>query len=687
MYFRRFMNEVNINKLACAPTVTKQKGRKKYQLLTEFGTGDTEVTTIPMEINGQEFGRGLLYIWSVYLAGYFIYGRTVDEFKEFCLYLYKSLHLSYKRRLVLYIHNLEYDWTFLQAAFKRPEVFATDKRAVLYAYAYGIEFRCSYKLTNMSLDKFTESMDVLHRKQSGDDFDYKKLRTPSTVIGSEDFTVKNMYYIYCDVVGLHEAISTKMERDGDNLATIPMTSTGYVRRETYNAMYKNKKNRKIFTRSALTSETYELCKKAFRGGNTHANRNLAGKILTNVVSYDIASSYPSVIMYEKYPVDAPRLLVVSSVSELIDLILSDLWFITDITLYNVETSEPIPYIAASKCDGYTLKNIKLDNGRILKADKIRLTVLKEDLIIIMNQYQFSGIKVNSCYTSHTDFLPKELRQVTADFFKGKTELKGVEGQEYFYSKLKNLLNALFGMCVQDPVHPIIDYNNGIWSERPTDIDNALNHFYRSYNSFLVYQWGVTITAKARARLQEAIDICGGSIAYVDTDSVKFVYNKTIADKIDAINDRIKAQAVASNIECIAYTRDGAEQIMGLWDNETTKYQGGTYSKFRTYGAKKYAVEYDDRKGHHFEITVAGLNKKKGAKEFGNIDNFVTGVTVTNSGRTRAVYDDEITPHFVEVNGERFKIYTNVAILDTTYTLGVTPEYIEVAPNIIEYAEG
>jgi hypothetical protein len=676
------MKEADLSKIINAPVVYKQKGRTKYALIKDISTGDTEVSTIPAVIDGKDAGYGLLYIWCVYVAGYFVYGRTVDEFHDFCLYLYKNANINYKRRLVMYLHNLEYDWQFLQAAFNKPEIFATDKRAVLYAYAYGIEFRCSYKLTNMSLDKFTSSMNVLHHKQSGDDFDYHKIRTPDTVIGSSDFTIKNMYYCYCDVVGLYEAIVAKMSHDNDNVATIPLTSTGYVRREARNAMIKNDNNRKIFEKCALNEDTYRLCREAFRGGNTHANRNISGKILKNVASYDISSSYPSVILYEKYPVTAPVRIAIRDENDLTRLINSDYWLLLDVSFDNISTEAPIPYIPVDKCKEFSHLSVS-DNGRVLQSEHIRLTMLKEDLIIVLSQYSFSNMQINDCYYSKTDYLPKELRQVTAEFFKGKTELKNVEGQEYYYGKLKNLLNAIFGMCVQDPVHSGIKCDRGIWTETQADIGTSLEHFYKSLNSFLTYQWGVTITAKARLRLQEAIDICGNNIAYVDTDSVKFIYSERIAKEIEKINDRIRKKAENSDVECIATTKDGEVQIMGLWDNETYKYEGHTYSKFRTYGAKKYAVEYYKKGERKFEITVAGLNKKKGAKEFGCIENFMLGVTIQNSGRTRAVYDDNIEPHTVTVNGKDYTIYTNVAILDTTYTLGVTDEYMNVAPNIIE----
>lgn len=46
----------------------------------------------------------------------------------------------------------------------------------------------------------------------------------------------------------------------------------------------------------ITLEQYNLLLKAFRGGNTHANRYKVGRIISNVTSYDFASSYPAVMI-------------------------------------------------------------------------------------------------------------------------------------------------------------------------------------------------------------------------------------------------------------------------------------------------------------------------------------------------------------------------------------------------------
>ena len=60
------------------------------------------------------------------------------------------------------------------------------------------------------------------------------------------------------------------DRKHDNLAMMPMTSTGFVRRDFRAAMNRNRRNREMFLNTRLTPELYQMLKKAFRGGDTHA---------------------------------------------------------------------------------------------------------------------------------------------------------------------------------------------------------------------------------------------------------------------------------------------------------------------------------------------------------------------------------------------------------------------------------
>ena len=117
----------------------------------------------------------------------------------------------------------------------------------------------------MSLDKWTQQMDVSHKKLSGDEYNYDIIRYPWT-----DLTEQELAYQCHDVLGVVECIQTELYRDGDNLYKIPLTSTGYVRRDVKRAM--KPISHRLMYQLHMEQEVYEMLKRAFRGGDTHANR-------------------------------------------------------------------------------------------------------------------------------------------------------------------------------------------------------------------------------------------------------------------------------------------------------------------------------------------------------------------------------------------------------------------------------
>ena len=254
---------------------------------------DIETTRIP------EIEQSVMYIWQFGLlvddAIYYTYGRTWKEFNTF-IDMIRDSHL----RLVVYVHNLSYEFQFLRNVFSftNDNVFAVKSRKILKCVSeeYNIEFRCSYLLTNLGLDSFTKKMGVEHQKLSGEEFDYSKKRYPWTKM-----TAYEMQYSFNDVIGLLEAIHEQMTQWNDNLYTIPLTSTGYIRRMAKDALKSfNFKQRASIIKS-ITPDLYTELREGFRGGDTHANRYYVNETLYNVKSCDRSSSYPDVIVNDMFP--------------------------------------------------------------------------------------------------------------------------------------------------------------------------------------------------------------------------------------------------------------------------------------------------------------------------------------------------------------------------------------------------
>lgn len=566
--------------------------------------------------------------------------------------------------------------------FTPDDVFAISSRKVVKADMWGcFEFRCSYKLTNMSLKQFTSKMGVEHQKLSGEEFNYSEKRYPWT-----ELTDQELEYCINDVWGLVEAVNALMERDGDTLQTIPLTSTGYVRRNAKRAL-KNSKVHHNFVYSILPDiETYRALREAFRGGNTHANRYYAGDIVENVHSADRSSSYPAVMCNCEYPMSVfvpilPKDLNPEYIARCIKIRHKAL--LLRIGIKNLKLRDPFwgcPYLSKDKCRKCHDLVDTFDNGRILSAGYIETTITDIDLKIIMEEYQGEIIFLQGWYASYKK-LPQPLIDEVIKYYKDKTELKGVKGQEIYYDKAKALLNSLYGMMAQDPVkHNLIFKQVGDWEEDTSKTDEEILGKSNS-KAFLAYQWGVWVTAHSREALERGIRLVqeteGADFIYCDTDSVKYTGR---VDWSSYNSDRI---AECKESGSMATDPSGVTHYMGVFETEDLKDTGYAYRYFKTLGAKKYA--YIEREGEGVHCTIAGVNKKKGGAELdklGGLQAFDEGTVFREAGGTEAVYNDSPQMDQVEIDGHILPITANIAILPSEYTLGITGEY----ERILKYSK-
>lgn len=662
------------------PLLKNRKGNpggKKRHYIGITTAFDIETTLI------DSVEQSVMYIWQWQFGeDYTVIGRTWDEFLD----LQKRIKavLPEDRWLVVYVHNLSYEFQFLKGiySFYPDDVFAVASRKVVKADMWGcFEFRCSYKLTNMSLKQFTSKMMVEHQKLSGEEFDYGVKRYPWTELSDEE-----LEYCINDVLGLVEAVNALMARDGDTLQTIPLTSTGYVRRNAKRAL-KDGSVHHNFVYSILPDiETYRALREAFRGGNTHANRYYAGDIVENVHSADRSSSYPAVMCNCEFPMSAftpilPKDLNPDYISRCITIRHKAL--LLRIGIKNLRLRDPFwgcPYLSKDKCRNIHKAVDTEDNGRILEAEYLETTITDIDLKIIMEEYKGEIIFLQGWYASYKK-LPQALINEVIKYYKDKTELKGVAGQEIFYDKAKALLNSLYGMMAQDPVkHNLIFKQVGDWEEDTSLTDEEILG-KSNQRAFLAYQWGVWVTAHSRDALERGIRLVqeteGADFIYCDTDSVKYTGS---VDWSGYNSDRI---AECRESGSMATDPSGVTHYMGVFETEDLKDTGFAYRYFKTLGAKKYA--YVEREGEGVHCTIAGVNKKKGGKEldkYGGLSAFAEGFIFLEAGGTQAVYNDTPPMDHVDIEGRTLPVTANVAILPSEYTLGITGEY----ERIIKYSK-
>ena len=645
--------------IASAPVQKRRKGNQgrrnnKRMYKDLFCAFDIETT------NDLSVNQAYMYIWQFQIEDYTIIGRSWMEFKEF-LYNIRGI-LKDNEYIMIYVHNLSFEFSFLKGiySFEPDEVFAIESRKILKCQMYEhFELRCSYLLTNMSLAAFTSKMGVT-KKLSGAEYDYSKIRYPWT-----ELTERELEYCITDVKALVEALRVYFSIEHDNFYTIPYTSTGFVRRDVKAAMRHFNKF-ELFDMQA-DYEVFTILREAFRGGNTHANRWLTNEIIDNVSSFDRVSSYPDVQINELFPMgkwieETP--ITLERVCRI--MYKQHRACLMRVGFHNIRLKNPLwgcPYIPKHKCRN--LARHDNDNGRILDSDYMEISLTDIDLKIILEEYDFDTITFYKFYHCRYGRLPKPLREEVRKYFTAKTELKNVKGQELYYGLQKAKLNSVYGMCVTSPVRETIDYINDEFIKRDEDERELLEKHNKK--AFLVYAWGIWTTAHARYHLETAIKLVGANFIYCDTDSVKFIDDGSVSFK--KYNEFRKKDSITNG--GVATDPKGHKHYLGLYEHD------GTYRRFITMGAKKYA--YEDEAGQ-LHITIAGVGKSLGAKELGCIENFKEGFTFYSAGGTESVYNDIIEPFKVKIDGKSLLITSNVMIKESTYTLGMTGEYKKILSN-------
>lgn len=640
-----------------------------------------------------------------------ILGRTWDQFEY--LIKYMSDINGPDTKWCFYVHNLSFEFQFLAGVFtfNEKDVFCLDSRRLAKCYIMDrkIEVRCSYVLTNLSLEHFTASMGVKHKKLQGERFDYSRIRTPKTAL-----TRYQLNYCIFDVEGLAEAIAERMKRFGDDLYTIPMTLTGYIRRVAKKELQAVRYNHRRRWHPAhdlkdedradkIRLQVYRAEREAFRGGNVHCNRFYTGCIIPGpfdsspVVSVDRSSSYPEIILNATCPKNGLNPLGAQTLDQLIYKIkYNKMALLMRVAFQNLRLKDDyisMPYISYSKINNsFDLKEIaKKDNGRYMSTlDKdawVDITITDIDLRIILDQYDFDDFLCVEAYGSVYGPFPEPIRQLAIKYYRAKTELKNVEGQEVYYQQSKELLNSLYGMMVQDPGKQSINFydnklldetdprteNGGFIPEKYDENELITKLRKQSKSGFLAYQQGLWVTAWARYELARGAriireyykDDCIDHLVYMDTDSLKFIIdNPDDLHMFDDYNNE-KIELAKKNG---GYATDpkGITHYMGVYEYEET------YKRFVSWGAKKYA--YEDKNGD-IHITIAGVPKKKGAYQLqkaGGLEKLQPGFIFHDAGLD-VVYNDN-ADFWYDLNGEKIHITRNTYLYTGQYEMKIAPDY-------------
>lgn len=624
------------------PIVKNNKKISYYNIPLSF---DTETSSFRK--SNQLEKVAIMYEWSLCINGYVIIGRTWEEFNE----LYNTLVNFFKTnewcRLVIYVHNLSYDFQFIRKRLNWLQVFSLDERKPLKAVTLeGIEFRCSYLLSGYNLETLAKNLHIYDIKKLKGDLDYRLVRTSKTPLYEDE-----LKYCINDVLIVVCYIQEQIERCV-NIYDIPLTKTGFVRNYTrdmclYGSESKRDNNqyhkyRSLMSKLTMDRNIYTITKSAFSGGFTHANPYWVNEIVHNVKSYDFTSSYPYVLVSEKFPMSKFRKIKVQSVGQF-ENTLKMYCCLIQCEFFNIESIIDFEtYISSSHCT--ELREQTENNGRVVKASHLIISITEQDYFIIKNTYKWSNVNILNMYIADKQYLPKQFVLSILKKYSEKTVLKDVKGKEAEYLNAKETVNAEYGMCVTDPCRDEILYDNN-WDKEINDIDKSLNSYNKSVKRFLYYPWGIWVTAYARRNLWSAILEFKNDYIYSDTDSVKVInyenHIKYINLYDDLVRNKLKKAMLYHNLD---YNLTAPKNIygeikqLGIWSDE------GVYTRFKTLGAKRYITE----KNNKISITVSGVNKKEAVPYLLNkykdkiFENFNNGLYIPAeyTGKLTHTYIDE-----------------------------------------------
>lgn len=590
--------------------IDKCKNNKKieyYNIPISFDIETTSFYTI--QSTEQIEKQAIMYIWTMCIGGLIIYGRTWEEFINVYNFLVEWYNITLDKRLIIYVHNLSFEFQFIKNWFEWDKVFALEPHKPVQAITSdGIEFRCSYLLSGYGLSKLGDNLNTYKVKKLEGDLNYKLIRNCKTPLTKKEFD-----YCINDVLVVVAYIQELIERL-KYIYNIPLTKTGFVRDLSrkycfYGGVSKRDKNcyhkyRQFISGLTLTNDVYLQLKRAFAGGFTHANAWYVNKTLKNVYSNDFTSSYPYTMLSEEFPMSEPEKFVIKSKKDL-SYNIRNYCCLFDLEIEEIESKMFYEnYISESHC--VDLKDAEINNGRIVKAKHLFITVTELDFKIIQKTYKWKKMRIFNCVRFKKEYLPTNFVLSILDMYEKKTALKGVENKEVEYLQSKENINSIYGMCVTDICRDEIEYKKGEWKKEKPDINEAIEKTNKSKKRFLFYPWGVWVTAYARYNLFTAIIELGNDYVYSDTDSVKFLNIKNHLDYFNTYNyNVIQKLKKAMKYHGINFERTcpsnikGEKKQIGIWDYE------GKYTRFKTLGAKRYMTE----KNGEISLTVSGLNKK------------------------------------------------------------------------------
>lgn len=589
-------------------STVRRVSRHNRAYIDVIATMDIETTVVRNEgpetrASGKYSHFAYPYHWQACIGGVLVTGRYIDEWFDLASWISETA----PARILVYIHNLAYEYNCLAdyfvAACDDPskDIFMRDAIHPLKIDNGNVEYRCSYQLTHKSLATLSTECGL----SKSTDLDYETPRHSETPLtpAEIEYNLRDVYNLYTWLTREINRYSASIGRHDPHPCYMPLTQTGYVRHDIRHYWSNTPKGRYTLRDLRMTDSQYDRCRRAFRGGDTHANHVHLCSTYNDVHHRDFTSAYPSVMCLEGFPI-SPWIERGDVDINTLDRYISRGLHV--IATYDLRDVSLLPlrscYITHSKCD-YVSRDAIIENGRVMKASQVILTCTEIDIGIIYATYQCTTARICSCMTARSGPIPLPIIKVILKYFGGKTRFKDVDGMHDEYDLSKQKLNGIYGCAATSLDHDDISINPDtlLADIIPQPMGDA---------KVLPYQWAPYITAYVRRNLSEFKNKMLDSFIYCDTDSIYYKstpgieayigdYNRRIVDRLTKLS-HVKG---LTRDDVMPMNPQGQRQYLGIFTSEPI------CRRFITVGAKRYVAD----EGTVPVMTFSGVPQTKPVK--------------------------------------------------------------------------
>ena len=659
------------------------RDRKDNYYINAIIMFDTETSK---DIEACAPGENHLVCWTLSLraAGMNIFSLIGRKPTDFVKFLQAFIDARPHEKIILYAHNLYYDWCYLRgfmlAAFGHPVKMLATKPyyPIFIEFTNGIILKDSAILAQRSLLKWGSDLNVAHKKLMGA-WDYNARLNQDSPLTRRNI----MYAIYDTLCGV-ECIDATMVTLKKSIYSIPYTATGIPRQELRKRA-NMKRAHEAYLKEVFTVEQQQKAEMVYHGGYVHGNRHYINTTMYDVSGGDFTSSYLFAALAGKCPREKFAPYKDCSIDEILSM-KNKYAFMFKLILINprLKHNEPMPVLQYSKC--VQTINACCDNGRILCAQYVEIYTSELSLDLINTMYDYDSAACTDVECAIKGYLPRWYTDYIFECFKAKCELKGKDAVQYALAKGK--ANSLYGLTVQHPVRDdIVEIYegelNGLYERREVNFATEYEKHVNTMSSILPYQWGCWITEISMYNLfkmgRECIDYKNGGLwVYSDTDSA--YSNKWNMEAVKQYNEWCLQELRANGYDAVKV--GDKEYILGTisFDKDTD------YTEFRYHGAKRYCGR--NRYDKELHITVAGVPKKGYKALKNNINNFVTGFIFSGAitGKLEHKYFYNQMPYIDKWGNE---ICDSVDLSPCDYTLSTNivtdfDELFEEEINVVIY---